>query len=847
MAVDWDVELGAVLDVVDVSKKISRDFCLKLIIGVSIIPLFVRYKITYMKKNTLGLIFLLFTFPHTFSHSQSFYGKVVDVNDEPLSFANVILQTAQDSVFVDGTVTDENGEFILKTDSGRLIDRYILKISFIGYETYKKPILGKQESNLGEIVLRTSNTRLPDITVEAQLPKIKFSNGRYIADIEHSIAATGNTIESLLVQLPGVWATSDGNITINGIGGARVYINERAINLSGAALMRYLSTLRSEDISRIEVIPRPSAEIEAEGSGGIIRIITKQTRNEGWSGMLGTRTDIQRFWGLSPYANLKYDKGKFGASLSMNAQKAKWLMFYDNFSRDDLNGSIYDAHNNDTILDKNYSANLNLYYDVNSRNKIALNLSYLYWGKDEHITGNTNISGDLMTDISQTESDRNDQQDMHHYSVTLNYDLLLDSVGKNKLTFLADFSNQYQYDIKNFNNYLNRNNSGNMVSREDLLNDQGSPYRICSAEVRYAGSCGNYGSALTGLKYSDATIKNRFANYENISGIWKLNPEVGYDYQYDEQLISGYFQYTFKRDKWSLEAGIRGEYTDGQVIGFNEPYRRFDLFPSVYYDYRINDSHRISLSYAKRIKRINYMRLLPQRYYSTRYTILEGNPDLKPDMLNNIGINYSIAGKYYFSATYSWSNNALSAYTKSDIIEDRSVLISTYIDGIKQQNFNFNVYVPLTFAPWWNSINQANGYYNRFQTSENNFSNFSYDIFTQHNFIFPKHITGEILYRYMSESKSAYSINYPYHLLNAALQKSFLNDKLNLKIEASRILYHQKMGSETKTPEAFTKTSMYYTQTPFFGITLTYSFSKGKVQNRQKIQHSNEQEKNRTY
>lgn len=798
-----------------------------------------------MKKITLCLIFLLFTFSDVFS--QNFYGKVVDLNDNPIPFANVILQTTQDSVFVGGTVTDENGEFTLKVDSSRLTDGYILKISFIGYETYKKRIFGKEESNLGKIILITNTTQLPDVTVEAKLPKIKFSNGRYIADIEHSIAAIGNTIESLLIQLPGVWATSEGNIIINGIGGARVYINERLINSSGAALMHYLSTLRSEDVSRIEIIPRPSAENEAEGAGGIIRIITKQTRNEGWSGMLGMRTDIQRFLGLSPYVNLKYDKEKFGASLSMNAQKAKWLMFYDNFSKDDVNGLIYDTHNNDTIFDKNYSANLNLYYDVNTRNKIALNLSYLYWGKDEYITGITDISGNLLTNINQTESDRNDQQDMHHYSVTFNYDLLLDSLGKNKLAFFADFSNQYQYNIKNFNNYLNRDISGNLVTHEYLLNDQESPYRIYSAEVRYLGSYDSYGSAQTGLKYSNATIKNQFANYEDISGVWKLNPEIGYDYQYNEQLISGYFQYTFKRNKWSLEGGVRGEYTNGQVVGFAEPYRRFDLFPSVYYDYKINNRHNISLSYAKRIKRINYIRLLPQRYYSTRYTIIEGNPDLKPDMLNNLGINYSIAGKYYFSGTYSWSNNALSAYTKSDIIEDRSVLISTYIDRIKQQNFNFNVYVPLTFTPWWNSINQANVYYNRFLMSENKFSNFSYDIFTQHNFIFPKHITGEILYRYMSESKRAYSVNYPYHLLNMALQKTFLNNKLNLKIEANRILYHQKMGSETKTPEAFTKTNMYYTQIPFFGITLTYSFSKGKVQNRQKIQHSNEQEKTRTY
>ena len=44
--------------------------------------------------------------------AQSFTGKVVDENDEPLAFANVVLHKS-DSTFIAGTVTDTCGLFVI--------------------------------------------------------------------------------------------------------------------------------------------------------------------------------------------------------------------------------------------------------------------------------------------------------------------------------------------------------------------------------------------------------------------------------------------------------------------------------------------------------------------------------------------------------------------------------------------------------------------------------------------------------------------------------------------------------------------------------------------------------------
>ena len=78
--------------------------------------------------------------------AQTFTGKIVDEKSQPLPYANVVLLSLPDSVFVTGTVSDESGAFTLWNEKPNLL----LRVSSIGYATlYNK--VGK--SDLGTIQL----------------------------------------------------------------------------------------------------------------------------------------------------------------------------------------------------------------------------------------------------------------------------------------------------------------------------------------------------------------------------------------------------------------------------------------------------------------------------------------------------------------------------------------------------------------------------------------------------------------------------------------------------------------------------------------------------------------------
>lgn len=329
----------------------------------------------------------------------------------------------------------------------------------------------------------------------------------------------------------------------------------------------------------------------------------------------------------------------------------------------------------------------------------------------------------------------------------------------------------------------------------------------------------------------------------------ELNTEIGYDFKYMEDIVSAFFQYNYAWNKWSFVGGIRGEYTSGNVQNVNDRRNSFNLFPSLFIDYTLNEENKLSFSYTRRINRVSFMRLLPNRYFLSAYNIIEGNPNLLPNINNTLSLNYNLKSKYYFSASYSWSNNGITSFSKSEQSDNHSYIVSTYIDGIKSRNFNFNAYVPIYLTKWWSMVNRFSMDYQKYMLPDNptGFTTFGYDYYLNQNIKMNKTTMAEILYRYSSESRSAYTISSPYHLLNLSLQKTFLDNSLILKAEANRILNNQRMSRITTTPEIVEKVSMHFVNIPYFALTLSYKFNRGKVKRFNAVQNSNSQDKARTY
>ena len=213
-------------------------------------------------------------------------GRVVDSVNRPLPFVSVVLQ--QGGKNVASTATSETGSFAFPLN----IDRNktcLIRISMVGYTSFSKEFIYPDTAFLSRVTLLPDRQLLSNVTVTSNRPLVTRRADRYIINVENSFLANGNSGLDVLRRSPGLWVDELGGIRIKGTQPVMVMINDIVQRMSPDELAEYLKTLKSEDISRIEVIANPPAEYEAAGSGGIVHIILKKARKDGMNGSVVAR------------------------------------------------------------------------------------------------------------------------------------------------------------------------------------------------------------------------------------------------------------------------------------------------------------------------------------------------------------------------------------------------------------------------------------------------------------------------------------------------------------------------------------------------------------------------------
>ena len=161
-----------------------------------------------MKNTLLGLLFF-FGIASVFAQTK-ISGHVIDSNNEPVSFANIVFKGSSE-----GTISNENGRFYLESDQ----DWNTIIISFVGYETLEikldkkvnynlKFTLKDTAAELGTVLIVTgkqSKKNNPAIDILRKVWEHKRKNGlkqfkQYEYDKYEKVEFDINTIDSALIK-----------------------------------------------------------------------------------------------------------------------------------------------------------------------------------------------------------------------------------------------------------------------------------------------------------------------------------------------------------------------------------------------------------------------------------------------------------------------------------------------------------------------------------------------------------------------------------------------------------------------------------------------------------------------
>jgi outer membrane receptor protein involved in Fe transport len=237
-------------------------------------------------------------------------GKVIDSETgSPIPRAVVSVLHPTNNTQVAGAYSDRTGSFSINARYGT----YKLQVRFIGYDTAFVDNVTISAANsrydCQTIRLKFSAIEQKEIEIVAQREALEVGLDRRVFNIEQDAANMGASALDVLANIPSVTVDQDDNVSLRGSSNVRIMVDGRMSQFSASET---LEQIPASMITSIEVVTNPGARYDADGTAGIINIVTNKQRNAGINGNVnisgGTDDDF------NPRGNgsvaLNYNTGK---------------------------------------------------------------------------------------------------------------------------------------------------------------------------------------------------------------------------------------------------------------------------------------------------------------------------------------------------------------------------------------------------------------------------------------------------------------------------------------------------------------------------------------------------------
>jgi len=771
-------------------------------------------------------------------------GKVIDsVTSAPVSYATISIFKADSQAPFNGVVTDDQGGFALKNIGE---GQYRIVVDFIGYR--KKTISNINISStsthvsLGTILLAPVQNQLKTVDIVGSAPTIENKIDKLVYTTGNDLTSQGGVAIDVLRKVPMVTVDIDGNVELQGSSAIRFLINGKPSSIFGSSLTDALQTIPASQIKSIEVITSPGAKYDANGTGGIINIILKDSKVQGVNGTVnlsaGTRRENGSF-------NLNMRKGNFGvnASFSGNEQiNSRTVNTSDNLSYNNARDtSTHLLQNGNSAFTRGgYRSGLSLNWSITKKDELTASFGYDHFAN--HNSGPTSqdqIKTDLFnnTIASQIPSLRNSDSRFSERSFDYSADY--------KKTFAKegqelDIVFNSSYGITNSNFFQQQDFlSGGYPSNGIRGNNPGKDHQT-QIEINYAQPFTEKFSIETGAKAEFENINNTVVTDTLLGANFVPNAGQSYGFNYKSNVYAYYLSATVSlfNDFVTGKVGLRDEYT---TISTDFPATNIPsyniLAPSAVLSHKIDKTQSLKLSYTYRIERPEDRDLNPFYNISDPHNISTGNPNAKPEVGHNyeFGYNKSFAkgGNIYIAAFYRHNTNDLQSFTTH--YDTLTIGGTKYSNVYLNQRYNIGTEttegislfgsVPLTSRL---NLRSNMMFSDRITTNPGSpqVSGFMYRINMNASYEFANDFAAELFGNYNSSQRTIQGTRPAFWFYNIGLRKQFMDKKLSIGLTATDPFNEYINFKSTTSGPAFYQTNS--RQVPFrsFGITLYYKFGK---------------------
>ncbi len=845
----------------------------------------------YILRHSLAILVLcLFALPMYAQPAPppagSITGKLVDAKNNPVSYATVTL-LRPDSTVANGDLSKDDGSFSIANVP---VGNYRLRIESIGVATKFVNVQITADApakKMGNIKLTETENTLGTVSIVGEKPIMELKVDKKVFNVEKNTTTAGGSATDVLQNVPSVSVDADGNVSLRGKSDVTILIDGKPSTLLGTDVASALQSLPANSIESVEVITNPSAKYDAQGTSGIINIITKK---DGRFGMNGNIT-------LGAGTGNKYN-GNFG----INARKGKWNVFLNSSFR------INNTYNNVTTDRSDKDSTIT--YGVDSVRHAAQQSYHTYEHVPRVFDGSFNTLGasfdpDKYNSFTLTENVNamgfsfKDTSNYHVYGTpgeagTPSFDQQRDSYFSGRPTSLST-ALDYKHKFKKKDEELSVDatyattqfkRTQDYTTLIDTVTNGATTAKPYNPIIEHAPGFGTNNTLNVWADYTDPLTKNGKLGLGFKSQFYWFNSTVnpivdstGIDplgtnkhldsallsiYNYTQQIHAGYVNWNDQLGKFSYQAGLRVE--DASYSGTGQTPRPanyhndfFDWFPSAFVSYQLANQQSIYLNYSRRTNRPGFMQLLPFVDLSNPGTVNTGNPKLVPEYINNVEFSYSKSDKrgdnYILSAYYNYTQN---------LIEKETIPLSALHPGEQTNQYGVpetdlfsqpvNIASGTTYGlegtghfqiiPIWDATINANFFENQLVVGGDsiqrkylsNNSGFTWFGKINTNLKLPKNFSFQVNANYESPKVITQGTLKETYWVDVALKKNFWKNKATLVLNCSDIFKTHVFVTNYNLPY-YDETINRVKETRIGNLQFTYRFGKqdlGKAGGKQK-------------
>ncbi len=626
----------------------------------------------------------------------SVIGMVTDVENQPIEFATVVLYN-RDSTMTTATVTEVNGHFQMQAQVG---EGAFLRVDFLGFEQKTIPL--SAETGPLTIILQSASTVLEEVTVTSRKPLLEQKPDRLIVNLSASLSTTGQSARQALGRAPGVLINDrTKEISITGRSGTQLMINGRMIRGSGDLLLSQLESISADQIDRIEIIHQPSAKYDSEGTGGIIHIVLKRNENKGFSGA----ADVNAGYGWGP---------KYGGNFLFNLRGIRYNLYGDINGMSSKSDRGFWNENRRYLFEENWYEALTINsIQRNEQRSAAGNLGLdiflpkttlgvrggftdWFWEFESRSVTNQYIKDELTS---------RQVYDIRPTSLTDNYYINFNIEKKirdsDQLTFDIDFA---KYIFQSPGEFTNTQPEAGELQGIEVQRD--APLSLFTIRSDYLSHLPLDLQLEFGGKYTRSNMRNNATVLNRVDGEWTRNDLFSTVDDFDEQILASYA--TFKKDlsaRSKLELGLRYEFYQFDIVSTNDEQNQSrkngNFFPILHYNYSIDSTRSINVSYSRRVTRPKFSQLSSFFIFSSPSSLVTGgDPLLRPSFSHLGKLSYQY-NALLFSLEYSNEQNFISWH--NTVIKEQHTQFSRPVNFDRLSIWSFSSSFPLHIGRDWNA------------------------------------------------------------------------------------------------------------------------------------------------